>query len=74
MHFIYIHKATSRSAFCIKNSQQPFKNYAQNKFEVLNALGIYRSSMSMQFNIIFFCLYANTDKYFAMLICEFQNK
>lgn len=73
MHFIYIHKATSRSQFCIKNSQQPFKNYAQNRFDVLNVLGVH-SSTSMQFNIIFFYLYANTDKYFAMLICEFQNK
>lgn len=74
MHFIYIHKATSRSQLCIKNSQQPFKTYAQNKFDVLNALGVYSSSMSMQFNVIFFCLYANTGKYIAMLICEFQNK
>lgn len=74
MHFIYIYKATSRSQFCIKNSQQPLKNYAQNKFDVLNALGVYSSSMSMQFNIIFFCLYGKTDKYFAMLISEFQNK
>lgn len=74
MHFIYTHKATSRSQFCIRNSQQPLKNYAQNKFDVLSALGVYSSSMSMHFNIIFLCLYAKTDKYFAMLICEFQNK
>lgn len=74
MHFIYIHKATTRSQFWIKNSQHPFKNYAQNKFYVLNALWVYSSTMSMQFNITFFCIYANTDKYFAMLICELQNK
>lgn len=51
MYFISVHKAMSRSQFCIKDTQQPLKNYVQNKFNAQNTLGVYslntRFSMSM---------------------------